>query len=75
MVEKKFSYIDVYKLIFESSTEGILVCNKQGEIKMVNESITRIFGYEKEELIDQRIEVLLPNEFKKSHVANREGYA
>ena len=33
---------------------------------MMNESITRIFGYEKEELIDQRIEVLLPNEFKKS---------
>lgn len=75
MEEKKFSHIDVYKLIFESSTEGILVCNKQGEIKMVNESITLIFGYEKEELIDQRIEVLLPNEFKKSHVANREGYA
>ncbi len=75
MEEKKFSHIDVYKLIFESSTEGILVCNKQGEIKMVNESITRIFGYEKEELLEQKIEVLLPNEYKKSHVGNREGYA
>ena len=75
MEEKKFSHIDVYKLIFESSTEGILVCNKQGEIKMVNESITRIFGYEKEELIDQKVEVLLPSEFKESHVGNRDNYA
>ncbi len=75
MEEKKFGHIDVYKLIFESSTEGILVCNKEGEIKMVNESITRIFGYEKEELIDNKIEILLPNEYKKSHVQNRYSYS
>ncbi|MEN8838981.1 MAG: PAS domain-containing sensor histidine kinase [Flavobacteriales bacterium] len=74
MEEKKFSHIDVYKLIFESSTEGILVCNNKGEIKMVNESITRIFGYEKEELIDQKVEVLLPREYKESHVGNRDNY-
>ena len=75
MEEKKFSHIDVYKLIFESSTEGILVCNKQGEIKMANESIINLFGYQMKELIDQKIEILLPNEYKKSHVGNRDGYA
>lgn len=75
MEEKKYSHIDVYKLIFETSTEGILVCNKQGEIKMANESLEKLFGYEKGELLEQKLEILLPNDLKKSHVANRDEYA
>ncbi len=75
MEKKKFAHIDVYRLIFETSTEGILVCNKAGEIKMLNDSILQLFGYEREELIGQKIEVLLPKELKKSHVGRRDSYA
>ncbi len=75
MESKKYSHLDVYKLIFETSTEGILVCNKKGEIKLANSSMLSLFGYEREELINQKIEFLLPDSLKKLHVTHRDGYS
>lgn len=75
MVEKKYSHIDIYKLIFETSTEGILVCNREGEIKLMNDSIVKLFGYEREELVGQKVELLLPKEIKRKHESHLEGYS
>ena len=54
MEQKTYSHLDIYKLIFETSTEGILVCNKKGEIKLANSSMLDLFGYEREEIIGNR---------------------
>ena len=75
MEQKTYSHLDIYKLIFETSTEGILVCNKKGEIKLANSSMLDLFWYEREEIIDQKIEFLLPDSLKKLHVTHRDGYS
>ena len=69
-----FNHKDIYKLIYESSTEGILVCDNKGIIQMVNDSIVQLFGYEREEIIGQTIELFLPKEIKKKHKAHRDGF-
>lgn len=59
--------------MFLYATEGILVVNEAGTIVSVNPSAERLFGYAKDELLGQKIEVLVPGRFGK-HNHHREKY-
>lgn len=65
---------EVYRLLFESSTEGILICNKSGDIVNVNDRLCEMFDYSQDELIHQKLEILLPNALKGKHVGLRSNY-
>ena len=60
--------------IFQFATEGILLTNEKGEILHVNPSAEKLFGYNKGELIDEKIEILIPKRFADKHVAHRDGF-
>jgi PAS domain S-box-containing protein len=60
--------------LFENATEGIVVSNGQGNIILVNPSACKVFGYIPEELIGQKIEILIPVKAKTNHVKLREGF-
>lgn len=60
--------------LFENATEGIIVTNGQGNIILVNPSTCRMFGYETNELIGQKIEMLIPSKYKIKHVHLRDGF-
>lgn len=47
---------------------GITVANTRGEIVYTNKYINRLFGYQENELIGQRVEVLLPEHYRKTHI-------
>ena len=64
----------VLDALFEYATEGILVTNKLGELVRVNPSAERLFGYERGELIGQKIEVLIPSRYAASHQHQRDHY-
>ncbi len=59
--------------LFLYATEGILVTNDKGEITRINPSAEQLFGYEKNELIGKKIEVLIPNRFS-AHTKHRDTY-
>jgi len=63
-----------FQTLFENSTIGIVVVNKQGEIELMNHFAEMQFGYSKNELIGNKIEKLIPAEFASRHVANREKF-
>ena len=65
---------EIYKYLFESAVEGLVVTNQRGEIVLVNPRLEQLFGYKKEELIGKTIEILLPQKFRHSHVAQRDKY-
>lgn len=65
---------DVFAAIFNSSAEGILICNKHGVIVLANPRIEEMFGYRKGELIHKKIEVLLPQSLRGGHVKYRETF-
>jgi PAS domain S-box-containing protein len=60
--------------LFENATEGIILTGGHGKIVLVNPATERIFGYNSNELIDQHIEILIPDQVKPHHHTLREGF-
>lgn len=63
-----------YGVIIERSPDSILLVDKNGMIRFVNGKVKVDFGYEKEELINQKIEMLIPARFWSKHVGYRTNY-
>lgn len=57
--------------LFLYATEGILVANDKGEITRTNPSAEKLFGYQKDELIGKKIEVLVPRRYTGAHEEHR----
>jgi PAS domain S-box-containing protein len=60
--------------LFENATEGFVVSDSKGKIFLVNPSACRMFGYDKDELIGEKIEILIPSQYRKAHVKLRDGF-
>ncbi|RFC53367.1 sensor histidine kinase [Brumimicrobium aurantiacum] len=64
-----------FQKIFEHSNEGLLVVNSAGVIETLNPKLLSLFGYDnKEELLGQKLEVLIPMRYAKTHVHQRKVY-
>ncbi|MEX2150604.1 MAG: PAS domain S-box protein [Steroidobacteraceae bacterium] len=63
-----------FRDLLESVPDAVVIVNPTGHIVYVNEHSQRLFGYSKEELKGEPIEILLPERFRGSHVAHRVGY-
>jgi diguanylate cyclase (GGDEF)-like protein/PAS domain S-box-containing protein len=57
--------------IFDLMPDAIVAVNEYGRIQEVNKSLTVMFGYEKDELLGQPIEILLPEMQRNRHVHER----
>ncbi|MBV8486380.1 MAG: PAS domain S-box protein [Verrucomicrobia bacterium] len=55
------------RLVVEGSPNGIVLVNGHGRIDLVNTATEMLFGYWREELIGQPIEILVPERFRDSH--------
>ena len=65
---------EIYKLLFENATEGMVVTDNRGVIELINPRLLELFGYEEEDLIGNTIEILVPDAAKGNHQKKREGY-
>jgi len=66
---------EIYKLLFDNAGEGMVVTSEKGVIELVNPRLLKMFGYCEEELIGERIEVLVPNSIRPNHESHRNNYA
>ena len=60
--------------IFDNTPIGILMVNHLGNIKIINEQCATMFGYDSTELLDQPIEILVPDGIKPKHPDLRNAY-
>jgi PAS domain S-box-containing protein len=63
-----------FEALFNYASIGILVTNQQGEIVLINDFALEQFGYTRDELMGQKIEMLMPKRVHGSHVHHRESY-
>lgn len=66
--------ISIFNSIFDFATEGIIVSNIDGEIVLANPKSHILFGYEKDELIGLKVEVLIPLKHRTNHVEHRNSF-
>ena len=60
--------------LFENATEGFVVTDSNGTIFLANPSANRMFGYNENELLGQKIEVLVPSQYRKHHIHLRDAF-
>jgi len=60
--------------LFESAAQAILIVDQGGRIVMANPATAGMLGYQKEELLGQSIEMLIPENLRGVHVAHRGQY-
>jgi PAS domain S-box-containing protein len=53
--------------ILKSSVNSIIMIDKNGMMLEVNDSVTRMFGYVKDELINKNVSILLPEPHRSNH--------
>ena len=63
-----------FRLVVEASPNGIVLVNAQGKIVLANDCIEKLFGYQRQELIGQAVELLVPERFRSEHLAHRAGF-
>ncbi|MGQ5522086.1 PAS domain-containing sensor histidine kinase [Chitinimonas sp. PSY-7] len=65
---------DRFRMVVESSPNGMVMIDPTGKIEMVNTQTEEMFGYRREAILGQPIEVLLPHRFRAQHPTLRNNY-
>ena len=63
-----------FKGLLESAPDAMVIMGRDGRILLVNAQTEKLFGYSREELLGQWVELLVPERFRKNHPGHRTGY-
>jgi formate hydrogenlyase transcriptional activator len=61
--------------LLEAAPDAMVIVDKSGRIVLANSRTKEIFGYSREELLGQPVEILIPEQFRQQHVHHRGEYA
>ena len=63
-----------FEALFNSASMGIIVVNGNGDIAMSNHYANKLFGYQEDEIVSEKLEKLIPQRYHHAHVQHRDGY-
>ena len=64
-----------FRDLLEAAPDGIIEAEPDGTIVLLNAAAERMFGYQREELLGQLIEILVPESLRQGHREHRDRYA
>jgi PAS domain S-box-containing protein len=70
-VEESEAY---FRVLIESAPDAMIIVDDSGEIAIVNAQTEKMFGYDREEMLGNKIEMLLPERIREAHVGHREEF-
>ena len=63
-----------FQQLLEAAPDAIIKVDPQGRIVLMNRATETLFGYTRAELINQPVEILVPQAYRGNHVGQRTGY-
>jgi PAS domain S-box-containing protein len=63
-----------FRIAVEASPNAIVMVNNRGRILLLNAQAEKLFGYAREELVGQSVEILIPERFRNAHPADHAGF-
>ena len=70
-MEEPFTYL---QQLLHIAPDAMIISNEQGRIILVNRQAETLFGYQPGEILNQPIEILIPEEFRNTHILHRDRY-
>jgi PAS domain S-box-containing protein len=63
-----------FRGLVEVAPDAIVTIDPEGRIVLVNGQTETLFGYPREELLGESVDILLPERFREAHAGHRRGY-
>ena len=63
-----------FRDLLDSAPDAIVGVDREGRIVLVNAQTKKLFGYRRDELLNQPVELLLPERVRDAHRRHRAGY-
>jgi PAS domain S-box-containing protein len=60
--------------LLEAAPDAIVIVDRDGRIRLVNRQTEALFGFQREDLLGQFVDMLLPERFRPTHVGHRTEY-
>lgn len=63
-----------YKSLLDGAPDAMVIAEENGTVQLINQQITNLFGYDKDELIGTSVERLIPERYRRLYQGHRSGF-
>ena len=63
-----------FKDLLESAPDAMVIIGRDADIVLINAQAVNLFGWRREELLGQKVDMLVPERFRSRHPENRNGF-
>lgn len=66
---------EMFRAFVESAPDAMVISDTRGRIRLVNAQAERLFGYERDALLGQPVEILVPHQSRDAHRGHRHTFS